>query len=327
MSAATRPCLAALVVLFLSATVAIGETWTLENGDRLTGTLLKDDDGVLEIRHAELGVVRLPKSALRLEAPPTGTAADLTAADVPKAVAAAATGKKMPSRWKRQLEFGFSQQSGTRSKRDLTIRAQVEGRRGANTFRGTAKLLQADAGERTVTDRREADFRWRRDLTKRLFAQSLTTYAADDVREIELSLEQQVGGGYRLIDAARHKVNVGLGAVVQYLEREGYEEATSLLGSFFQDYSFNLNSRLKLTQESNILVSDGNSFTSLGGRTGLSSLPRDGSYRMRFNTAVQSKVTSQMSLNVRYEYDYDRSVPDPDLRGDQRITTSLAYLW
>lgn len=316
------PALVALLPLIVRA-----ETWNLENGDRITGVLVKDDGEHLEIKHAQLGMLRLAKSALKLEEPTTGTAADLTVADAAKAGSAAGGAKKPASNWKRQVEFGFSHQSGTTSKQDLTIRAQVDGKKGDNTFRGTARLLQSEAGEKTVTDRQEADFRWRHDVTKRLFAQSLTTYASDDVRAIDLSLEQQLGGGYRIIDAPRHKVNVGLGAVVQYLEREGYQDATALLGSFFQDYAFNWNSRLKLTQESNVLVSDSSVFSSLGGRSGLSGVPRDGSYRMRFNTAVQSKVTAQMSLNVRYEYDYDRSVPDPDLRGDQRVTTSLAYLW
>lgn len=326
MSSACRPLLAVCLAYLLTTLFLRGESWNLENGDRITGALLKDDGEFLEIKHAQLGVLRLAKSALKLEVAPTGTAADLTPADVPKPRTAAAP-KKPASNWKRQLEFGFAQQSGKSSKEDLTFRAQVDGKIGDNTYRGTARLLQSEASDKTVTDRREADFRWRHDLTKRLFTQALTTYAADDVRLIDLSLEQQLGGGYKVLDHARHKANVGLGAVVQYLEREGYDEATSLHGSFFQDYAFTYNSRLKLTQESNFLMSDSNVFSSLGGRSGLSGTPRDGSYRMRFNAALQSKVTAQMSLNVRYDYDYDRSVPEPDLRGDQRITTSLAYLW
>lgn len=299
-----------------------GAVWTLANGDRITGTLIEDDGETLEIRHAQLGILKLPRSALKAEPAPA------TGADGAGVVAkAAAAGKASPPPWKRQIEIGFSQQSGTNMKEDLTIRLQVEGKRGANTFRGNARLLQAEANNRTVTDRREADFRWRHDLSKRLFAQALTTYAADDVRQIGLSLEQQVGGGYRVIDQPRHKVNVGLGAVLQYLDRDGFDPATGLLGSFFQDYTFNLSNRLKVTQEANALVSDGNTFTAQGGRSGLTNVPRDGSYRLRFNTAVQSKVTTEISLNLRYEYDYDRSVPNPDLRGDQRITTSLAYLW
>ncbi len=327
MSAARRYfiCFSTLLLASTAAVRSPAETWTLANGDRLTGQLLEDDGESLEIKHAQLGVLKLPKTALRAEIAETK---EETGADAAPAGRKPAPAAKAPApAWKRQIEFGFSQQSGAKSKEDLNLRAQADGRKGDNTFRATARLLQAEADERTVTDRREADFRWRHDLNKRLFAQALTTYAADDVRAIDLSLEQQIGGGYRLIDDKRHKASIGLGAVVQYLEREGFEEATALLGSFFQDYTYTMNSRVKLTQESNVLVSDGSNFTALGGKSGLSSVPRDGSYRMRFNTSLQGKVTSQMSLNLRYEYDYDRSAPNPDLRGDQRITTSLGYVW
>ncbi len=325
---AARRCFTRFIVLGLVlAGVARAEVWTLANGDRLTGELVEDEGETLEIKHAQLGLLKLPKSALRPEPaePAAATTAD-TALAGSKSAPAATTKAPAPA-WKRQFEVGFSQQSGTKSKEDLNLRAQMDGRRGDNTFRATARLLQSEANDKTVTDRREADFRWRHDLSKRLFAQTLTTYAADDVRAIDLSLEQQIGGGYRLIDDRRHKASIGLGAVVQYLEREGFDEATALLGSFFQDYTYTMNSRVKLMQESNVLVSDSGAFSTQGGRSGLTAVPRDGSYRMRFNTAIQSKVTSHMSLNLRYEYDYDRSVPDPDLRGDQRLTTSLGYVW
>jgi putative salt-induced outer membrane protein YdiY len=55
--------------------------------------------------------------------------------------------------------------------------------------------------------------------------------------------------------------------------------------------------------------------------------PRDGNYRLRFNAALQSKVTKQMSVNLRYEYDYDRSIAESELRADSRLTTSLGYSW
>lgn len=320
---AARRCLLSLVFL-LFAPFAGAATWTLANGDRLTGELLEDDGETLEIKHAQLGILKLPRKALQMDP------AEPTAADAPGALASAKPAPKpkpAPKTWKRQIELGFSRQSGARSKQDLNLRAQVDGKLGRNTYRATGRVLQTEADDKVVADRSEADFRWRHDLTKRLFAQSLTTYATDDVRAIALSLEQQVGSGYRLIDAARHKANIGLGAVVQYLEREGYDEATALLGSFFQDYSFDWNGRVKLTQESSVLVADSGAFAAQGGRSGLAVTPRDGSFRLRWNTAVQSKVTDQMSLNVRFDYDYDRSVPDPKLRGDQRITTSLGYIW
>jgi putative salt-induced outer membrane protein YdiY len=175
-----------------------------------------------------------------------------------------------------------------------------------------------------VTNNREADFRWRYDINKRLFAQSLTTYESDEVRKLDLGVEQQFGGGYRLVDNDRHKVNVGLGAVVQFLARANSGDQTALLGAFFQDYAYQWNSRVKLVEESSLMVSDTGT---LNVKSALTSTPVEGSYRMRFNTGVQSKVTDRMSLNVRFEYDYDRSVLDHELRADQRLTTSLGYIW
>lgn len=308
----------AAALLGLLAVAARAETWTLTNGDRLTGVLIEEGAEVLEIKHPQLGLLSLPRSAIR---PPEAAPAADTVAKLPKPPPAPAR------KWKRSLEVGFAQQSGTKSKQDLTIRAQLDGKLGADTYRGTARLLNSESQEKQVTDRTEADFRWRHDVSKRLFTQTQTTYFTDDIRLIDLSLEQQIGGGYRVVDAKRHQANVGAGAVVQYLERPGYEPARGLLASFFQDYAYTMNSRLKLTQEVNILASDSGTFNLQTIRPGTNDSPADGTYRMKFNAALQGKVTSEISFNVRYEYDYDRSVADPDLRGDQRVTTSLGYVW
>lgn len=307
-----------------AAGLARADTWTLRNGDRITGELIEEGAEVIEVKHAQLGRLSLPRSALQ----PVVAADPATATDGDALVSAAkpAAATKKP-RWKRQIDIGFSQQSGTKSKEDLTVRGQFDGRIGANTYRGTARLLQAESQDKVITDRHEADFRWRHEVTKRLFTQTQTTYAVDDVRQIELSVEQQVGGGYKVLDAPRHQANVGVGAVFQYLDREGFDPSHGLLASFFQDYAYTLNSRIKLTQETNVLVSDSSTFALQGGKPGLSGTAADGAYRVKFNAAVQSKVTPEVVFNVRFEYDYDHSVADAELRADQRLTTSLGYVW
>lgn len=300
-------------------------TWVLANGDRLSGEVVREGADFIELQHAQLGRVKLPRAALATAADQRVTTADLDDDDLPAPSRKNTAVKAEVKRWKRQVELGYVQQSGAREKQDLSFRVQLDGKEGANTFRGTARLLQAETDDRTVTDRREADFRWRYDINKRLFAQSLTTYTADAVRKIDLSLEQQVGGGYRVMDSSRHKANVGVGAVVQYLERQSIEEQTAVLGSLFQDYAYQWNSRVKLSQESSFMVSDTGA---LSMRSGVINAPAaEGSYRVKFNTGVQSKVTNRMSLNVRFEYDYDRSILDDELRADQRLTTSLGYIW
>lgn len=313
--------LMALVVLTGRA-----DTWVLANGDRLTGELVREDPAFIEVQHPQLGLIKVPRAALRAPVPAgqKSAAREEGGTDLPAAAPVKAAIQPNVNNWKGQVELGYVQQSGAKEKEDLSVRLQLDGKEGTNTFRGTARLLQSEADGKTVTDRQEADFRWRHDINKRLFAQSLTTYAADELRKIDLSIEQQIGGGYRLIDNPRHKANIGLGAVVQYLERTDTDEQTALLGSFFQDYAYQWNSRVKLVQESSLMVSDTGT---LNVRSALTSAPVEGSYRMRFNTGVQSKVTDRMSLNVRFEYDYDRSILDSELRADQRLTTSLGYIW
>lgn len=319
--------LALLSCLLLTVPAIRAETWVLANGDRVTGRLVGQDDATLVIQHASLGRLVLPRSALATApaaAEPTAAVAAVPVA--PAAAAAATTTAVQPEvqKWKRQIDVGYSQQSGAKEKQDLSVRLQADAKYGDNTFRGTARLLQTEADGLSVTDRREGDFRWRHDVNKRLFAQALTTVTEDNVRHIDFSLEQQIGGGYRLIDNSRHKANVGLGAVLQYLDRPDTTSRTAVLGSFFQDYAYELNHHVKLTQESNVTYTDAGTWVA---RSGLLTSPQEGSYRVKFNTGVQSKVNEHMSVNVRFEYDYDRSVVDSDLRADQRLTTSLGYLW
>jgi putative salt-induced outer membrane protein YdiY len=316
-------CVGLMTVMMLLALAGRAETWVLANGDRLTGELMGGDAEFIQVKHPQLGRLTVPRSAL--QAPASASHLPLAQTTTGPAAAQIKTGVQPEiERWKRQMEVGYAQQSGTKEKQDLSVRLQVDGKEGENTFRGTARLLQAELDGVTVTERSEADFRWRYDINKRLFAQSLTTYAADEVRKVDLSLEQQVGGGLKVLDSSRHKANVGLGAVVQYLDRMNTDEQTALLGSLFQDYAYQWNSRVKLVQESSLMMSETGALNVKGS---VASAPTEGSYRLKFNTGVQSKVSTRMSLNVRFEYDYDRSVLESDLRADQRLTTSLGYIW
>jgi putative salt-induced outer membrane protein YdiY len=312
------------LLLGLSFMVCKAENWVLANGDRLTGELVAETPAYLEIKHPQLGLLKVPREALKAADPKKAARPEPEAVELAVTTEVKTALKPEASPWKRQLEFGYSQQSGAKEKQDLSLRLQLDGKRGANTFRSTAKLLQSEVDGVTGTDRREADFRWRYDINKRLFTQALTNYAEDSVRKIDLSLEQQVGGGYRLVDTPRHKVNVGLGAVLQYLDRVGTANQMAFLGSFFQDYAYQLNSRVKLMQESTFMISDTGT---LNVRNGVANAPAEGSYRLKFNTGLQSKVTDRMSLNLRFDYDYDRSILESGLRADQRLTTSLGYIW
>ncbi|MBA4137918.1 MAG: hypothetical protein C0518_11420 [Opitutus sp.] len=323
--------LALILTTFLVAFLgAHGATWVLVNGDRLNGKLVKETDAAIEIEHPQLGRMTIPRTGLQgATTDSTLAVAQVSAAPLPSSGTPAA--KATPTvasrpQWTRQIEFGLVMQEGAKTTRDLSLRGQVEGRLGSNSLRGTARVLRSESEGVVTRNRDEADFRWRHDFNRRTFAQALTNYNADDIRNIDYSIEQQLGGGYRLVDRERQKMNVGLGAVFQWQARKGYDDNAVLLGSLFQDYAFSWNDRFKVTQESSLQFADEPPAILRNSATPASA-PSDGNYRFKFNTALQSKMTDQVSLNLRFEYDYDHSISEPVLRSDSRLTTSLGYAW
>lgn len=305
-----------LLAAVLAVSALRAEVWVLKNGDRLTAKLIEEDEETVEIEHPQLGRLRFAREAIKLAPPPEAPKAAPGAAAGPTVASVTKTERKPV--WKQQIEVGLTQQSGKTEKQDLIARYQIEGRVKSDTFRGTARYLQGEVNGKTTNDRREADFRWRHDFSGRLFAQSLTTYYSDDVRRVQNSVEQQLGGGYRVLDVRRHKANVGIGAVGQYLDRETFDPEIALLGTVFQDYALTWSDRLKLTQESSLQMKQ---------NTATVSQPGADNYRAKFNTALQSKITSQLLLNIRFEMDYDATIADKDLRSDQRLITSVGYSW
>lgn len=322
-----RHLLSLLVFSLLAVLPAHAASWVLANGDRLTGTLVRESADELEIQHEQLGPLKIPRSALA-PTPSAGTAAAIAKVPAtPEGTPTARSDKVIP-KWTRQIELGYSAQDGAKTKRDLSARFQIEGHDDrSNSYRATASALRSEANGVVTGDRQLADFRWRHDFSKRLFTQSLTTYSSDDLKQINYSVEQQLGGGYKIIDAPKQQVNVGLGAVLQRLSRDNYEDYTALLGSVFQDYTLQWDKRFKFTQEATIFLADSPNMSARGGRSTLTGAPADGNYRVKFNAALQSRMTERISLNLRYELDYDHSVPDPNYRSDSRLTSSLGYAW
>lgn len=321
-----RTALLLVPCLVLGVLPARAASWALANGDRLTGTLVRESEAELEIRHDQLGTLKIPRSALA-PTPSPATAAAIAKVPAASGTPAARSDKVIP-KWTRQVELGYSTQDGAKTKRDLSARFSIEGRdRRSNSYRATATAQRSESQGVITADRQVADFRWRHDFNKRLFTQSLTTYSSDDLKQINYSVEQQLGGGYKLLDAERQQVNVGLGAVVQRLSRDGFEDYTALLGSAFQDYSLQWDKRFKFTQEATVFVADSPNMSARGGRSTVPFAPADGNFRVKFNAALQSRMTERISVNLRYELDYDHSVPDPNFRSDSRLTSSLGYAW
>lgn len=264
------------------------------------------------------------KSPAPTAAPPAGSpavakapAAKPAAKPAAPAVAKADTASAKPARppWKGKIEFGFKQHSGRSDRIDFDLRADVERKVGLDSYRANGRIIYGKLNGRINTDRHEASFRWRHDFSKTVFSQMVSTYYADDVKLIDHNYEQNVGFGYRLLDRKAHIVNAGLGVTGQYRESANAPSDGYVLGELFEDYTFKINGRFTLLQD----------FLAQWSSKAPSGSPDAQNYKLRFNTALQGRVTQRLSMNLRFEYEFDNSIVNRDARVDQRISSSLGY--
>lgn len=352
--------LAAFFFIGISASALFSATELhFRNGDRLTGEVILREDGKIVFRSPILGqitvsetdavVVELPdapveslaglpptiaESSAAPAAPPKSAAppAPLPAAKVaeapkpapaPAAAAVPAIGRPKAT-WKGKLEFGFINQSGRRERMDLSFRADAEKKSGRNQYRGEIRYLYAKSNGSLASDRHDALARWRHDLTERLFSQSVTSYYADEIKQVDLNLEQNAGMGYKVFDRPHHVVTMGGGLTAQYRRSSISQDGWAYLLEAFQDYTWKLNGRLTLLQNANAFYSpeEHNSRNLLASSSSATSA---GNYRLRFNSTLQGRVTERVSMNIRYEFEHDATIADSELRDDMRVTSSIGY--
>lgn len=305
----------------------------LNNGDRISGELLRRAEGRIFFRSPFLGDISVAESDATIAMEPdtpveslagiplvTPPARSTTNTPTPSSEKLSEVAKKESSarkeNWRMKIEFGFFQQSGRRDLTTFSSRFDAERKKGGNDTKFSSRMLYGEQDGKTSSERYDASFRYRREVSKRAFAQSLSSYSTDRVKKIDLNFEENLGAGFHLIKKAEHAVNAGLGATVRIREANGIKEETSILGEFFQDYTYRLNGRLSFLQDTNVLYSPR---PTSNGESDVNN------YRFRFNSALQGKVSERVSLNLRYEYEYDNAVPFGGEKRDQRITSSVGY--
>jgi hypothetical protein len=132
--------------------------------------------------------------------------------------------------------------------------------------------------------------------------------------------------GYNILKGGRQTASAGAGLTYQYREAEGVEQGGTFLGEFFQDYAFKFNGRLSFLQSLNALYSpDGRAHLASSGAVPVLIDTHAEDYKVRFNSTLQGRFSERISLNLRYEYEYDNAILDKNGRTDRRVTSSVGY--
>lgn len=305
--------------LFIVASLSADTRLVLGNGDSLRGDVVKVEDGVIYFQSEALGLLTLPSSGVILEetdakssvttsapgavrAPTTQDPSATPDSDQPVVV------KKVP--WKKNVEFGFTLQSGRKNKMDISGRITAQRNIMKDQYRIQARYLYGETNSLKSNNQLNSYFRWRRDLTPRMFTQAMTNYNFDEIKHINHDFSQGVGIGRKFYNLDTFNLSLGGGATARYRDENGDPPGWNYMVDAFQDMDYQINKIFRVSQDASILIE-----------------PEDPeNYEFQLNAALIGKITQSVSMSMRYEYDYDNSLSLAN-KLNQRIITSLGYLF
>lgn len=214
-----------------------------------------------------------------------------------------------PPPWSGRIDFGYTWQSGRADKSELSIRGQADKKIAPNEYRALAEFLYGELEGVRNTQRFTSSFRWRRDVSERVFTQSLTLYETDRIRDIRNRVEQNLGVGYRYVKNERFEGSVVPGLTVQYTDEEGVNDHWSYLASFSQDLIWRINPAYRVEEDFNILLDPAETED----------------YIVRFNAGIVGTLTESINLSIRYQYLYENQVRPGIEKTDQRVIAAVGY--
>ncbi|QYM78765.1 DUF481 domain-containing protein [Horticoccus luteus] len=332
----------ALFFLLLAAVPLRAAELKLANGDRITGTLISRDRGKIHFYSPLLGdLVVSEKQAMvvadddkavealaglpPIPAKPAVSSASSPEAAPPTADTVPAATETTSPKWKGKIEFGFANQQGRANANNISLRADAEHTDGPDNLRLSGRYLYGKSETTVTSDRQDASFRWRHELSETMFGQTVSSYSSDTIKGIDYDLEQNAGIGYKFLRRPRHTASVGAGVTLQYRAATDLEQSLAYLGELFQDYTYKINGHFTLLQEAGALYAPESRGIATYSGNKLISETDTRSYKLHFNTTLQGKFNERISLNIRYEYEYDSTIADLTARADQRITSSIGY--
>lgn len=332
--------------LFLTAAGFLrADILTLANGDKLKGVLVKNVDGVITFKSDILGEIIVPttKAKVEVELTEAQKAAQAKAAEEKRLAEAKAAEEKKPAKkpkatsfaavelrdaaktptkatkvddtgWFNKIEFGLTSQQGRTNQTSIAIYTQNNRRTPKTEMRFLNNYNYNKVDGVMKSDSLTSNLRVRRNLMPRLFFQSNTRYTHDKIVKTNTDAEQGLGFGSNVY--ARKMIVIAAGGDVAVRYRSyttDVPDETTTVFNVFQDLTLTINPRFTLTQDFVAVINPSD----------------DNDQKYNFNATLSGRITSTLSINTRVEIEYDKhkaKIPR-DLRYNQRIATTIGYIF
>lgn len=201
-------------------------------------------------------------------------------------------------KWNTRIDFSVSEQAGERDRSDVDIRVQT-----VRKFESSELRLKwdYDFGTQTrngetskSTDRYTLESRYRHDLNKQqnFFVESNTRYHSDQIKEIDMELEQSVGLGFRFLKTKKMDGSITPLITAERLDRNDIEGDWQPEASIRQDFNWRISKIFSAKQDFRYQVD----------------LNETDLYEIEANFRLSAKVTKSVDVNLRYEYDQNQDV-------------------
>jgi hypothetical protein len=325
-----------VVVVGLLLALGVGlwaDTLVLSNGDRLSGVVLSESEGEVVFDSEILGELVVPRSLIAAierapESPQSAVSLEMgmETGQLTESPQTAATQEETGvllkmidfinpfKAWESKLSLGYSWFGGETSRHNWFILFEAN-RKFADSewsLRGrwdySSTRVDADTALKTE-DRFQANMQYRRNWTKRWFAQSRTNYQKDIIRRIEHDFEQSIGIGWRMIDEARFRVTWTPSYTLRYRDLAGRDPGWHSRFSLFQDLYYEIHPRIILRQDASISFEPAET-------------SRAESY---FGANLENRITERLSADLRFEYRFQYLVGHGVDGHERKFLAAMGY--
>ncbi|WOO41731.1 DUF481 domain-containing protein [Rubellicoccus peritrichatus] len=334
----TNILLLALFPAFLTA-----EVLQFNNGDRISGKVISQEDGKIVFKSDLLGEVTV--SADEATVVPSEKVADATPA--PAVAATAAPGPSAPEPTEEQIAEDAEAESmfneslevarsyiekvvppGWTGKYNVGL-AMTESDSKSTQF-NTSIEMKKDSGKHhygwdayynynantdsagvndKTTDKYGTGFAYRYDFSERWFLQSDTTYLRDAVKQIRHQVTENVSIGYKIYDEETFKLSVAPGIAAQYNDVVGSDEKWLGFGTFKENLTYVFSETFNLAQDAYVRISP----------SGIDDIQWGG------QIALNANLNKWIVASIVYNYTYDGTVGPGSSKDEQTTTLQLGF--
>ncbi|WP_309384493.1 DUF481 domain-containing protein [Cerasicoccus frondis] len=324
--------------------LASADTLVLNNGDRITGSLISQGDGVITFRSDLLGELSVPDTNATVELPEAAPPSTAEAAAAVNATTASTKAPKkkeepmsekkqeevnmvtqsildaqswmdenvIPEGWSGKLSFGFSY---LESNTDTTaINFDLNGKKDAaphhyayDIYYQYSRQTQTNGGVNKNQDQYGAEFEYDYDISELMFLNTSLSYLRNQVKDIRHQADLDIGLGFHVINNEDMTLDIIPAYTLQYKDAEGVSQKWYNLATLKESYVYHFSEIVRFEQTAYGSIEPGDT----------------NNYQYGFTAALISKLADWVEASLAYELTYDNTVGTGGVKKEQQIIAGI----